>query len=141
VRVFIGGVMQGSLQGKGILDQAYRDRLGAALRARWPGIDVLDPLILHPNSVDYDDVSAKETLFAMAALAAASDLVIAYLPTASMGTALEMYMAYERGVPVVAISSLAQNWVVKALAGRVYPDLESFLAAVQAASDPFSLAR
>ena len=112
MRVFIGGVMQGSLQGKGIVDQGYRYQIGAALQARWPDVEVIDPLILHPNSVEYDDRSAKETLFAMAGLAASSDLVIAYLPSASMGTALEMYMAFERGVPVIAISPLTENWVV-----------------------------
>ena len=53
--------------------------------------------------------------------AAASDLLIAYVPTASMGTALEMYVAHERGVPVVTISPLAENWVVRALSRRVYP--------------------
>jgi hypothetical protein len=62
--------------------------------------------------------------------AAARDLLIAYVPTASMGTALEMYVAHERGVPVVTISPLAENWVVRALSRRVYRDLGEFLVAV-----------
>jgi hypothetical protein len=130
MRIFIGGVMQASITGKGIVSQDYRREIAEALRARWPDVEIVDPFEQHPTSVEYDDVAAKETLFASLAHAAASDLLIAYVPVASMGTALEMYVAYQRGVPVVTISPLAENWVVRALSRRVYPDLESFLAAV-----------
>ena len=69
----------------------------------------------------------------------ASDLLIAYVPIASMGAALEMNVAHERGVPVVTISPLAENWVVRALSRRVFPDLESFMRAVQSAGSPADL--
>jgi hypothetical protein len=72
--------------------------------------------------------------------AAASDLLIAFVPTASMGTALEIYVAHERGVPVVTISSLAENWVVRALSRRVYGDLAEFLAALGEAETPALIA-
>ena len=72
--------------------------------------------------------------------AAASDLLIAYVPTASMGAALEMYVAHQRGVPVVTISPLAENWVVRALSRWVYPVLDGFLAAVGAAETPAMIA-
>jgi hypothetical protein len=127
MRVFIAGVMQASNIGRTILDQGYRTQIGAALLQRWPDLDVVDPFALHPDSLGYNDEQARETLFAMAKLAAASDLVIAYLPAASMGTALEMYMAYERAVPVLTISPLAENWVVRALSLRVFPTMEAFL--------------
>ena len=133
MRIFIGGVMQGSKHGKGIADQDYRQRIAQALLARWPDIEVVDPYTLHPNSVEYDDAAAQETLFAMVDLAAHSDLVIAYVPTASMGTTLEMYAAYQHGVPVITISPMAENWVVRALSRRVFPNLASFLATVQTA--------
>jgi hypothetical protein len=133
MRIFIGGVMQASNHGKGIVDQGYRGQIARALQARWPDIGVIDPFSLHPNSVEYNDASARETLFAMVDLAAHSDLVIAYVPTASMGTAMEMFAAYQRGVPVITISSLATNWVVIALSCRVYPDLSSFLDAIASA--------
>jgi hypothetical protein len=70
---------------------------------------------------------------------AASDLLIAYVPTASMGAVLEMYVAHQRGVPVVMISPLTENWVVRALSRRVYGDLDGFLAAVEAAETPARL--
>jgi len=139
MRIFIGGVMQASITGKGIVSQDYRRQIAGALRARWPEIEVIDPLRLHPNSVEYDDALARETLLTSLDLAGASDLLIAYVPTASMGTALEMYVAYQRGVPVLTISPMAENWVVRALSRRVYPDMDSFLAAVEAAETPARL--
>lgn len=139
MRVFIGGVMQASNPGKGIVDQGYRQQIAAALTARWPAIEVLDPFSLHPNSVEYDDDSARETLFAMVNLAATSDLVIAYVPVASMGTAMEMYAAHLHGVPVIAISPLRTNWVIIALARRIFPDLASFFVALAAVESPLAL--
>jgi hypothetical protein len=56
-----------------------------------------------------------------------------------MGTALEMYVAQERGVPVVTISPLAENWVVRALSRRVFPDMASFLEGVAGAESPAAL--
>ena len=50
-----------------------------------------------------------------------------------------MYVAHERGVPVVTISPLAENWVVRALSRRVYPDMEGFLRAVQSIGSPAAL--
>ncbi len=139
MRIFIGGVMQASINGKGIVDQGYRRQIAAALLACWPDLEVVDPLRLHPNSVEYDDAAAKATLFALLDEAARRDLVIAYVPVASMGTALEMYSAYQAGVPVIAISSLAANWVIKAFSRRVFADIESFAAWVQQADTPAAL--
>ncbi len=139
MRVFIGGVMQASNHGKGLVDQTYRNLLADAFSARWPELEVIDPLRLHPDSVEYGDALAKDTLLALLDLAGASDLVVAYLPVASMGTALEMYSAYQHGVPVVTISPLAENWVVRAFSQRVFPDIAGFMAALQAAGSPLDL--
>lgn len=139
MRVFLAGVMQASLAGKGIVDQSYRNAIGEALLAKWPELDVIDPLVLHPNSVEYDDDAARETLFALVTLASSCDLVIAYVPQASMGTALEMNAAYEKGVPVIAISPLRENWVIRAVATRVFPDLMAFTAYLETLSEPSQL--
>jgi hypothetical protein len=138
--VFIGGVMQASNTGIELLDQSYRTEIAAALKARWPETQIVDPLLLHPNSPAYDDAAARETLFAMAELAARSDLVIVYLPVASMGTALEMYMAYQAGVPVVAISPMQTNWVVRALATRLFTTMDAFRLALAASENLAELA-
>jgi hypothetical protein len=65
LRVFIAGVMQASSLKKGIVDQRYRSEIRAALLARWPELEVVDPFELHPRSVEYPDSEAKETLFRM----------------------------------------------------------------------------
>lgn len=139
MRIFIAGVMQASLAGKGIVDQSYRNAIGEALLAKWPELDVIDPLVLHPNSVEYDDEAARDTLFALVTLASSCDLVIAYVPQASMGTALEMNAAYEKGVPVIAISPLRENWVIRALSMKVFPNLEQFTAYLAALEKPSQL--
>ena len=139
MRVFLAGVMQASLHGKGIVDQGYRNAIGDALLEKWPDLDVVDPLILHPNSVEYDDDTARETLFALIALATTCDLVIAYVPQASMGTALEMNAAYQAGIPVIAISPLRENWVIRAVSDRVVTDLASFMTFLSTMDQPHEL--
>ena len=139
MRVFIAGVMQASSLGKGIVDQRYRAQIRALLLSRWPDLDVVDPLEMHPNSVEYQDAAARQTLFHMIELASASDLIIAYAPVASMGTALEMYAAYLQKVPVLTISPMTDNWVVRALSTRVFLDLASFSDFVAAAESPAAL--
>ncbi len=139
MRVFIGGIMQGSHQSNVMSDQGYREEITAALVERWPELEVWDPLRLHPDSVGYDDTAARDTLLAMLELAQKSDLVIVYLPTASMGTALEMYVAHQAGVPVIAVSPMVHNWVLRAFATQIYPDLESLFQRIREAPHPLAL--
>jgi hypothetical protein len=139
MRVFIAGVMQASSTRKGIVDQRYRSEIRSTLLARWPDLDVVDPFELHPNSVEYQDVEARATLFRLLQLACNSDLLIAYAPVASMGTALEMYAAYQQNVPVLTISPMTENWVVRALSKRIFPDLVSFSEFVATAESPAAL--
>ncbi|MCK5733209.1 MAG: hypothetical protein KAI38_03425, partial [Candidatus Latescibacteria bacterium] len=49
---------------------------------------------------------------------------VAFLPEASMGTAIEMWEAFQRGRVVLAVSPLRENWVVKFLADAVLDSLE-----------------
>jgi hypothetical protein len=126
VRVFIAGIMQGSRRDHYIGTQDYRSIIAQVLQEHQPGLEIVDPNELHPNGVDYDDKKAKATLLAMAELAGQADLVVAYAPQASMGTALEMWQAYQGGVPLITISPMAANWVVKHLSTIVLPDLDAF---------------
>jgi nucleoside 2-deoxyribosyltransferase len=102
------------------------------LRAHVPGVEVFDPWAVYPDSPGYPDDQVRAVLAANIREAAASDLVIAYLPQASMGTALEMWEAWRAGVPVIAITPLAANWVVRTCAVRRYETLADFIAAVEA---------
>lgn len=40
-----------------------------------------------------------------------------------MGTALEMWVANQRGIPILTISPKAEDWVVKSLSEKVFPRL------------------
>jgi hypothetical protein len=126
MRVFIAGIMQGSRLDRFIDDQDYRRAIAQAILERYPDAEIVDPNELHPNGVEYGDELAKATLLDMAERAARADLVVAYVPQASMGTAIEMWQAFRAGVPVVTLSPLLANWVVKHLSDVVLPDLRAF---------------
>jgi hypothetical protein len=126
LKVFIGGIMQGSRLDRAIDDQDYRRIIAGAIQSRHPQVEVVDPNELHPEGVDYGDELAKATLLEMFELASQADLVVAYAPQASMGTAIEMWQAFQAGAPVVTISSMEANWVVRHLSAVVLPDLDAF---------------
>jgi len=126
MRVFIAGIMQGSRQDRFIEDQTYRQAIAAAVRGYDPAAEIVDPNELHPDAVEYQDEQARATLLDLIAMASQADLVVAYAPRASMGTALEIWEAFRAGVPVVTISPMAANWVIRFLSAAVVPDLVAF---------------
>lgn len=132
MRVFLAGIMQGSNNHDGVHAQDYRAFLAGLLAAHVPDVEVYDPWAVYPDSPSYPDDRVRTVLVANIQEAAASDLVIAYLPQASMGTALEMWEAWRAGVPVIAITPLVANWVVRTCAAQRYATLEEFAEAVQA---------
>ena len=139
-RVFIGGVMQGSIREMAIHGQGYRERIAALVRRHYPGVEVIDPFQLHPNSVEYGRERAVETFLAMLDAAATADALIAYLPEASLGTAAEIWRAYAAGVPVYVLSPMVHNWMLWATATRVFPDWDA-CAAIRIISAPTSRRR
>jgi hypothetical protein len=126
MQVFIAGIMQGSRLDHLIDDQGYRYAITRAILARHPNAEIVDPNELHPDGVDYGDEMASDTLIAMADLAAEADVLVAYAPRASMGTAIEMWQAFRAGAAVITISPLRANWVVRHLSHVVLPDLDAF---------------
>jgi len=126
MRVFIAGIMQGSRRDKYVESQDYRRYITAAIRAHVPDVDILDPWTLYPNSVNYDDRQGRQAFMAMNEAAATADVLVAYVPEASMGTAIEMWQAYRAGACILTISPLTDNWVIKFLSHRVFPTLDEF---------------
>ena len=126
-RVFIAGIMQGSRADHLIGDQDYRSRITAALEKSCPGVQVSDPFALHPESVNYGMDQVRETFESLTSLAGQADVVIAYLPTASMGTAIEMWTAYNANKYIIAVTELRHNWVVKITADEIVPDMDALL--------------
>jgi len=130
MRVFIAGIMQGSRNDRGIEAQDYRSEIAQIVRQYVPDADVLDPFELYPDSVNYGPEQARRTFLNLVELAGQADVLIAYVPSASMGTAVEMWSAYQGSVRVYTISPLADNWVVHSLSERIFPDVAAFAAFV-----------
>ncbi len=126
MRIFIAGIMQGSKKGKGIGSQDYRERICNTILEVHPDIDIVDPFTLFPDSVEYDQERARQVLLELAGEAGKSDAVVAYLPEASMGTALEMIRAFDNNKPVISISPMERNWVIWGLSTLTFRDLNSF---------------
>ncbi len=126
IDVFIAGVIQGSERGDGVVCQGYRGRIRAALESCCPGIRVYDPVAHHPGSVAYGMERVRETFYGHVDLVLHSKLLVAYLPEASMGTSIEMWEARQHGIPVVTISPMPENWVIKLLSTVWCPDLAAF---------------
>ena len=127
MKVFIAGIMQGSRLDSNVEDQGYRERIAEAIRARVPDADILDPWALHPDSPTYDDERGKQVYLSLNDAAAQADVLVAYVPQASMGTSIEMWQAFKAKARVYTISPLAENWVVKFLSDRVFATLDEFI--------------
>src|SRR5512137_698372 len=123
--------MQGSRRDNGVDDQGYRQRITAAIQRHMPAADILDPWALYPDSPTYDNERGKQVYLSLNEQAAQADVLIAYVPQASMGTAIEIWQAYQAGACVLTISPLSENWVVKFLSHRVFATLDEFIQFVE----------
>ena len=130
MRIFLAGIMQGSHLGAILHHQGYRERLKALLAQHLPGANVYDPLADHSNSLEYEADQGRRVFLYHNQLCSQVDVLLAFVPEASMGTAIEMWEAYRHGRVVVTISPLEHNWAVKFLSNLLYADVESFEAAL-----------
>ncbi len=130
-RLFLSGVIQGSILDAGHHSQDYRHRLRDLIREVHPEAEVICPVELNPESAAYSDETARRTFFRELELAASADVTVAYVPVATMGTAAEMYRAFDAGAVVFTISPMAHNWLVRFISDRVFPDLDAFEAFVR----------
>jgi len=126
MHIFLGGIIQGSEQGTSIHDQSYRERIRAVLKEGFPEAIIYSPQEEHPKSVMYPDGKGEKVLFEIMEAVKETDLLIAYLPEASMGTAIEMWIAFNAGKKVVTITPMEKNWCVKYLSHHVCSSLDDF---------------
>ncbi len=131
MQVYIAGVMQGSRSDHKVNEQDYRTVIAEALQRHVPDVKVIDPFALFPESVNFDLEQARQTFYHEVALATEADVLIAYVPEASMGTAIEMWVAHKADRYIIAVTPLQHNWVVRLTANEVYPDLKSLVAAIE----------
>jgi hypothetical protein len=130
MRIFIAGIMQGSHAKAAIHDQDYRVQIDSLLKEAFPEADIYDPRANHKNSLEYKELTGREVFFRHNFMCREVDVLLAFLPEASMGTAIEMWEAYQHGATVISISPLKHNWAVKFLSHILYADIAEFAAAI-----------
>lgn len=131
MKVFIGGIMQGQRQDDQIDSQTYRVQITQAFQKHASDIGIIDPWALNPDSVNFDADKARNTFITMTRKVQESDLMIAYLPGMSMGTAMEMWEAYNAGIYIVAVTPYIHHWAIRFTANEILPDLETLLADIE----------
>lgn len=127
MKIFIAGVMQGNRKDKKIYAQHYRTIITNKLSQVIDHVDVVDPDKTDPDRLTYTHGQAKQMFFKYCNIASKVDLLIAYIPEASMGSAIEMWMAHANNVPIITISPMKSNWVIKLMSSIIYSDIEEFL--------------
>ncbi len=126
MKVFLAGIIQGSKVAAEIHNQDWRTPIRSALERHLSAAEIYCHYTLHPNSIAYDLDDIRSTFTEGLRRAAESDLLIAYVPTASMGTAIEMHEGHHAGATVITISPLTANWVIRTYSDRVFPDIDAF---------------
>lgn len=132
MKIFLAGIIQGSLVEEDIHKQDWRDPIRELIDKYIPNAEIYCHFSQHPNSIEYSGDKIRETFDQGVQACIDADLVIAYLPSASMGTAIEIYEAYRNKTTVLTISKMFANWVVKLYSHAVVADfaeLEEFLKA------------
>jgi hypothetical protein len=130
MRFFIAGIMQGSHTLNDIHDQDYRRRIAQLLEEHFPGAAIYDPLAEHKTSLEYDQLTGRDVFFRHNLMCREVDVLLAFVPEASMGTAIEMWEAYQHGAAIFAISPMQHNWTVKYLSHGLFADEAEFVMAL-----------
>jgi molybdopterin converting factor small subunit len=131
LRVFLAGVMQANRRDIQLESQDYRLLLSNALRRHIPNVQLIDPWAENPNSLQYSEEQARHTFLTMTHKASEADLLIAYLPVPSMGTAMEMWQAYQNNTYIIAVTPFVHHWAIRFTANEILPDLGNLLALLE----------
>ncbi len=132
MHIFIAGVMQGSRLDDQIDEQDYRLAIMRSIEKVEPGAQITDPWALNPHSVRYEEDRARDTFLTMTAKAGEADVLIAYLPIVSMGTAMEMWEAFRSNTYIIAVTPHVHHWAIRFTANEVLPDLDTLLSKIEA---------
>lgn len=126
MRIFLAGIMQGSHREAVLHAQEYREKFKRLLADHLPEADVYDPLADHGESLNYDAQRGRDVFMRHNRMSAEVDVLLAFVPEASMGTAIEMWQAHQADRVVVTISPLEHNWAVRFLSHILFADETSF---------------
>ena len=126
IQFFIAGIIQGSKTDTAVFDQDYRNVIKEILAGTFPDCRIICPVENHPASVSYSTEKAASVFHDHVRIAAESDMLVVYLPEASMGSSIEMWEARRHGIPIVSITPMQANWVVRILSNKICPSLACF---------------
>lgn len=133
MKVYIGGTMRASYNDDIFVNQDYRQDLAKILREHLKDVEIFDPLegcdIKASNEVDFE--AGKKVFFNEIDEVRSCDLLVVYLSGASMGTAIEMWEADERHIPIISITTMKENWTIKFLSDKIFPSMKEFEQAVE----------
>ncbi len=126
MNIFLAGLMQGSKVDPTIHAQDWREPIKAAIDKHLLSAEVYCHFSCHPNSITYELPEIRATFADGLARAAQCDVLVAYVPTASMGTAVEMHEAWSTGSVVLTITPMAANWAIRFYSDRIFADTAEF---------------
>ncbi len=130
-RFFLAGIIQGSKQDLSVYQQSYRDPLKDILLKAFPDVTILCPVSDHPDSINYSDEEASKVFHYHLNEVKKSDCLIVFLPEASMGSAIEMWIAYQKRIPIITISPMITNWVIRLLTTKNVVNLDEFIKLIE----------
>ena len=127
MKIFLAGIMQGSHVSACVHDQSYRESFQNIVQAHWPKAEIYDPFANHTESVGYSSGHARDVFCQHIQMCQQFDVLIAYVPEASMGTAIEMWEAHTNARFLITITLLIHNWVVQITSNVVYENVSAFV--------------
>lgn len=127
MQIYLGGAIQGSNKDISIVDQDYRAIIKEFFINLEPNLKVYCPFDDGGKISDTDsDEYVKELMLRFLENVKKSDIFIGIFPTASNGTAIELYEAWNSNIPAFVISPLAKNIALRSFATKIFPDINDF---------------
>lgn len=136
MKYFISGVMQGSSTGettkKTLNDQNYREIIKSILQKYDENCYIYDPYdkpkeYLEEKEHLFNDSKFVTELFEeILSNLNECDVIVCYLPQASMGSSIELWEAYKSKKKIYVITQMSQNWVTRICATKIFESIEEF---------------
>lgn len=129
VSIYITGIQRGSK--KELHPQTYRKQIIDAIRETWDSATLQCPTIDESRDKEEQLKDTVKEFEQRLSLLKKANIIVAYIPEASMGSAIELYNASLRGKYVVTISPMRSNRIIRLFSHDIYDSVESFINACQ----------
>lgn len=125
MQVYIAGTVTGS-NDRDVINQDYRKQIKAIVSRKFPAADIVDPMDYFHDGLSFNiEQSVKCFAFCLAS-ASNADMIIAYLPEASIGTGMEIYEAFLKHRNIVIITPMTTNWALLFASDVLCESIEEF---------------